>query len=170
MANSKKLDVVSIVIIAVMVVGFILTIVGICTSWISQTASYMGSSNTELVKLSEYFENEATDMDGFGAMYAFSIITIIVTALAAVAYAVSKFVDIKVLKYVVIGVSALAIICAILALILTFTHINAAYSDMIDYAEAMGGKYTVVPTVGCWVLALSGIVGGAAGVYGGLKK
>lgn len=170
MANSKKLDVVSIVIIAVLVVGLILTIVGICTNWISQTLTVAGKSIDEPLKLKDYVENEVTDMDGFGAMYAFSIITIIVTALAAVAYVVSKFVDIKVLKYVVIGVSALAIICAILALILTFTHINAAYSDAIDAAESMGGKYTVVPAVGCWLLAIGGILGGAAGVYGGLKK
>lgn len=168
MANSKKLDVVSIVIIAVMVVGLILTIVGICTNWLGCTTG----GETGFDKLAEMVDDNKTAKDfgmelynGIDAVNAFAIITIIVTALAAIAYAVSKFVDIKVLKYVVIGVSALAIIFAVLALILTFTCTS---TDACKIVKDMGGSFA--PAIGCWLLAIGGILGGAAGVYGGLKK
>ena len=174
MANNKKFNVVSIVLLAVLAVALIMGIVGLCIDWLSVTTEIASVKETEAMKLAEMVKDNK-DAGGdlykaIGAVQAFAIISVIAAALTLISYLVSKFVDLKVLKFVTIACAAVLILCALLALILTFVTGN---SEIFDYAkkaaEAMKGKFTVMPAAGCWLLSIFGIVGGAAGVYGGLE-
>ena len=85
-------------------------------------------------------------------------------ALTAVAYLVNKLVDIKILKLVIIVLGAALAVCALITLILTFVSTT---SEACKAAKDAGAKF--MPAAGAWLLSIFGIVGGAAGVYGGLK-
>ncbi len=159
MAENKKFNVVSIVILAVLGVALIMGIVGLCIDWL--TVSYNSLSDSaklkDLVEAKEIYK-------GIDAAQAFGIIAVISAALTAVSYAVSKFVNVKALKFVTIGLAALLIVSALLTLILTFT---CTTGEEFKAMKEHGYKY--IPAAGCWLLSIFGIVGGAAGVYGGIK-
>jgi hypothetical protein len=169
MAESKKFDVKSIVIIGVIVVALVLTIVGICVNWIS--ATYLGQ--TEAGKLSKWVDANSDykkylntePYSGINAVNAFAILSIVFAALTAIAYVATKFVDNKIVKYVALGVSALLVVFALLALILTFTTISN--SDGFKSITNAGG--TVKTAAGPWLTAVGGVIGGAAGIYGAIK-
>lgn len=167
MADKKKFNVVSIIILAVLGVALIMGIVGLCIDWMTMTMD-VGVKVSESTKLAEMVKD---NKDAGGELYkaieavqAFGIIAVIAAALTAVSYAVSKFVDIKALKYVTIACAAVLIVCALLALILTFVSTT---SEACNLAKDHGAKF--MPAAGCWLLSIFGILGGAAGVYGGLK-
>lgn len=174
MADKKKFNVVSIIILAVLGVALIMGIVGLCIDWWSMSAE----GETEAFKLAEMIKDNKDYKDftgkdmyaGIGAVQAFGIIAVIASALTAVSYVVSKFVDIKALKFVTIGCAAVLILSALLALILTFTCSTSDFlKAMKDEAEKFGASIKYLPAAGCWLLSIFGILGGAAGVYGGLK-
>lgn len=172
--NNKKFNVVSIVILAVLAVALIMGIVGLCIDWWGMSAE----GESEAAKLSQLISENKDFKDFSGkAMYAgveaaqaFGIIAIIAAALTAVSYVVSKFVDVKVLKWVTLGCAVLLIVSALVALICTFCFGTSDYLKAIkDAADAAGSKLTYMPAAGCWLLSIFGIVGGAAGVYGAIK-
>ncbi|MCM1546607.1 MAG: hypothetical protein NC033_06200 [Clostridiales bacterium] len=172
--NNKKFNVVSIIILAVLGVALIMGIVGLCIDWLGSTSEALGKTSKDADTLAIMIkDNNNADgklYSGLGAIQAFAIIAVIAAALTACSYVVSKFVDIKVLKWVTVGCAALLIVSALLALILTFTCTNTdAIKTLKEIAEAAHGKLTFAPAAGCWLLSIFGIVGGAAGVYGGLK-
>ena len=174
MANNKKFNVVSIVILAVLAVALIMGIVGLCIDWFG--ATYKGESemmklselikaNADAKKLADAFHKKAElPYPGAEAAQAFGIIAVIAAALTACSYVVSKFVDIKALKYVTIGLAALLIVSAVIALICTFV---CGSSELCKMAKDNGA--TVAPAAGAWLLSIFGILGGAAGVFGGIK-
>ncbi|MDE7256826.1 MAG: hypothetical protein K2N50_02575 [Clostridia bacterium] len=168
MANNKKFNVVSIVILAVLAVALIMGIVGICIDWMTMSMDVFGAKVSESTKLADMVK-ENKDLGGdlykaIDAVQAFGIITIILAALTAVAYLVNKLVDIKILKLVIIVLGAALAVCALLTLILTFVSTT---SEACKAAKDAGAKF--MPAAGAWLLSIFGIVGGAAGVYGGLK-
>ncbi|MCM1546706.1 MAG: hypothetical protein NC033_06715 [Clostridiales bacterium] len=172
--NNKKFSIVSIVILAVLGVALIMGIVGLCIDWLGM--SYKGDS--EMIKLKELIDankdakafanlmNQKAKVPypGAEAAQAFGIIAVISAALCACSYVVSKFVDIKALKWVTVGCAALLALSALIALICTFVCGTSEYCKKI---KDMGAK--ILPAAGCWLLSIFGIVGGAAGIYGGLK-
>lgn len=172
--NNKKFNVVSIIILAVLGVALVMGIVGLCLDWWSMSAE----GHSEAAKLKDLIDlNKKSKDHGGDAIYAgaeaaqaFGIIAVIAAALTAVSYVVSKFVDIKALKWVTVGCAALLIVGALVALICTFTFgTSEALKAMKEAADKAGSKLTYMPAAGCWLLSIFGIVGGAAGVYGGLK-
>ncbi len=174
MASKKKFNIVSIVVLAVLGVALIMGIVGLCIDWLS--VSFEGES--ELAKLKDLIDanKEAKDLTGILGMeakvpypgieaaQAFGIIAVISAALTAVSFAVSKFVNVKALKFVTVGLAALLIVSALLTLILTFT---CTTSDLCKAMKEEGVKF--IPAAGCWLLSVFGIAGGAAGILGGIK-
>lgn len=160
MANNKKFNVVSIVILAVLAVALIMGIVGICIDWMTCTVEVSNHSSSEGAKLADCVEAE---LKNIGVVNAFAILTIVMAALTAVCYLVGKFVNVKALKWVTLGLAVALIVCALLALVLTFTTASA------ESSEVMGMKSTFAPAAGCWLLSVFGILGGAAGVYGAIK-
>ena len=172
--SNKKFNIVSIVILALLGVALIMGIVGLCLDWWSMSAE----GHSEAAKLKDLIDanKEIKDLGGKAvyagaeAAQAFGIIAIIAAALTAVSYVVSKFVDIKALKWVTVGCAALLIVSALVALICTFIFGTSEYlKAMKEAADKAGSKLTYMPAVGCWLLSIFGVVGGAAGVYGGIK-
>lgn len=172
--NNKKFNVVSIVILAVLAVALIMGIVGLCIDWWGMTAE----GETEAAKLADLIDENKLAKDfggeviykGAEAAQAFAIIAIIAAGLTLVSYLVSKFVDIKVLKWVTVGCAVLLIVSAVVALICTFLFgTSDTLKKMKEVADAAGAKLSYMPAAGCWLLSIFGIVGGAAGVYGAIK-
>lgn len=174
MGKSKKTDVFGIVIFAVLVLSLVMAIVGVCIAWTSSTATVLGKesetvtntladlakSNADAIKLSD------KGLEGFGVMQAFAYITVALAALTAVVFVLSKFAKIKVLKWILIAVSALLVISAIVTVATTYGFCGKySNSDLGVLASAK-----TVPAAGAWLLTIFGIVGGASGVVGSLKK
>ncbi len=163
MANKKsKIDILSIVLFSALVVALALTIVGICIAWTSTTVEIVQTTTTTATlgemldaqkKLVEAgFEADAT----LNTNAAFSIMTVIFTGLTALAFALKLFTKNKIVKFVTLICAALTIVCAIVAL-------STVYS-------LIGDSSSTVPGAGAWLLFIFGIVGGASGIVGALKK
>lgn len=174
MAEKKKFNVVSIVILAVLGVALIMGIVGLCIDWWSMSAE----GETEAAKLKELIDANKELKDaglspwyaGAEAAQAFGIIAVIAAVATAGSYVASKFVNVKALKWVTIGCAVLLIVSALVALICTFCFgTSDALKKMKEEADRFGSKLSYMPAVGCWLLSIFGIVGGAAGVYGAIK-
>lgn len=171
MAKDKKLDLITLILFGVLAVCVIMVIVGVCIDWTSTTAKasdYLGGgSSTETAKLADWAEanSEAKEgIDGYGAMAAFAYITLAMTILTAAAYVVSKFVDVSVLKWVVLGLAALTVVSAIVAIATTYGFCDKYQAD-IGIATA-----TTAPAAGAWLAAIFGMLAGGAGITGALKK
>lgn len=171
MGKSKsKFDVLSLVIIGVMALALIMAIVGVCISWLSVSAkNVMGKTTTEFATLAKMVEaNDKVDKalySSLDAIYAFAILTVILSALDLTLYILSKFLKVKALKFVVAALSALLVVFALLSIILTFTCYN---TDLCKVTINLGGSFA--PAAGAWLLAVFGVLGGAAGIAGALKK
>ena len=169
MAKNKKLDLITLILFGVLAVCVIMVIVGVCIDWTSTTTTLLGKDSVDKSTLANWSEanGKAKDgIDGYGAMAAFAYITLVLVILSAIAYVVSKFVDISVLKWVVVGLAALTVICAIVSIITTYTFCG-------NFTNTEGGQLAsakTAPAAGAWLAAIFGIVGGAAGAVGALKK
>lgn len=172
--NNKKFNVVSIVILAVLAVALIMGIVGLCIDWAniadeSFKLKDMLDTNDLVKKANEILEamgQETADLPfpGIEAAQAFGIIAVIAAGLTAVSYVISKFVNVKALKFVTLGLAVLLIVSAIVTLICAFVSINTE-----DFKAAKDAGEKVALAAGPWLLSIFGIVGGAAGVYGAIK-
>ncbi|MDE7300862.1 MAG: hypothetical protein K2N47_01700 [Clostridia bacterium] len=158
--KSKKIDIISIVIFAVLIVALAMTIVGICIDWTTSEIFNVKGSST----LSELLESQKKLVDmgadpntTFNTNAAFSIMTIIFTGLTTIAFAAKLFVKNKMVKFVTLILAALSIVCAVVA-------ISTIYSYLSDL------KTGISVGAGPWLLFAFGVLGGAAGVVGALKK
>lgn len=173
--SKKKIDVFSIVIFSVLALSIVMAVVGICIAWTATTVKVAdllgGASKTTTSKLSEIAEansklvNAGSDpMEGYGVMSAFAYITLALSVVTTLVFVISKFAKVKVLKWVLIAVAALTVVSAIVAIATTYSFCGKYAADFIV------GDAKTVPAAGAWLLAIFGIVGGAAGVAGALKK
>lgn len=175
MGKNKKVDLVALIVFGVLVLSIVMAIVGVCIAWTSTTVKASdilgGAAKTTTTTLSDLAEansklvkNGGDPIDGFNAMAAFAYITVILTGLTTVSFVVSKFVKVKALKWVTVALSLLLVVSAIVA-------IATAYSFCGNYkADALVASSNTVPAAGAWLLTVFGILGGAAGVVGALKK
>lgn len=158
--KSKKIDIISVVIFAVLLVALAMTIVGICIDWTtSEIFSIKGSST-----LSELLESQKKLVDlgadpnsAFNTNVAFSIMTVIFTGFTAIAFAAKLFVKNKIVKLVTLICAALTIVSAVIA-------ISTVYSYLSDINTGISVG------AGPWLLFVFGVLGGAAGAVGALKK
>lgn len=169
MGKNKKLDLLTLILFGVLAVSVIMVIVGVCINWTAITTTLMGKDSVDAQTLADLAEtnSKAKDgLDGYGAMAAFAYITLVLVILTAIAYVVSKFVDVKVLKWVVLGLAALTVVSAIVAIATTYGFCG-------NYTNTEGGALAsakTAPAAGAWLAAIFGIVGGAGGIVGALKK
>lgn len=103
------------------------------------------------------------------AIVAFGLLTVLLLAVATVACALSQFVNIGFLRFIVMIAGVLALISGIIAVALT--------GSILDLGETLGeiADATVKPVIGAGaaLLAVGGIVGGLSGVvsfFFGKKK
>jgi len=178
MANKKKISVVSLIVAAVLAVAFILTIVGICIVWLkTTTTTTLGNSTSEtttnytlsdlLSSNSDAKANGADGIKGLGANTAFAIMTVVFCGLSLIGYIVNKFLNNNIVKWVVVALSALTVICAIVAFITAFTVAGNLANGGFDLVVKADAKTS--PSAGAWLMFIFGLVGGGAGVFGALK-
>ena len=169
MAKKNKIDLWSLIIFGVLVVSLIMVIVGVCIAWTSTTVTLLSKdsvSTTTLAKWAESNSKVEDGIDGFGAMAAFAYITLALAALTAILFVVSKFVNVKIMKWALLAVSALLVVSAIITIALTYSFGGKLSNS--DLGEFASGK--TAPAAGAWLASIFGIVGGAAGSVGALKK
>ena len=173
MTKSKKIDIIGLVILGVLVISVILTIVGVCIDWTTSTTTVVGQkgvTNTTLAKWAENNSNmiEINDngYEGYGAMAAFAYITLALTILTTLVFVVSKFVDVKVLKWVLVGVAALTVVSAIVMIATTYGFCGNLTNE--KYGSWASAK--TAPAAGPWLLFVFSLLCGGAGVAGALKK
>lgn len=162
--NKKKFNVLSIVVLAALGLAFIMGIVGICIAWLSAKMPGTSAVTDTLKELLD--TNKVVDAyKGLEAIEAFAILAIISSALTAVSFVISKFINIKPLKYVTAGLAALLTLSALLAIILTATCTNTTY-----FQKAKAANASFVPAAGAWLLSIFGIIGGVLGLIGSLDN
>ena len=173
MGKSKKIDLVALIVFGVLIVSIVMVIVGVCIAWTSSTATLLGKDSVTNRTLSEWTELNAElvklndkGYEGFGVMQAFSYITLALTVLTAIVFVVSKFVNVKVLKWVVVAVAVLTVISAIVLIATTYGFCgNLTNTDGGQFASTK-----TVPAVGAWLATIFAVLGGAAGAVGAIKK
>lgn len=167
MATKKKIDVLSIVICAVLLVATVVSIVGVCIAWISSTGSVTGTSYpsetiSDLLEASDALVSAGGNaISGLNANAAFAIMAVIFCGLTLVGYLLSKLFDIKVMKFIVLALAILAIVCAVVTLI-------TAYTVAGDEVYYLGRD--AKPAAGVWLVTIFGVIGGCAGAFAAIKK
>lgn len=166
------------VVLGVLVIALVLGIVGLVIDQWTTTEEFMGktgdvSFSTYVEQANDYMElkgelGDLGDSDEFGSadkmvgMVAFAIITIVLVAIATVAYALKLFLKIGILRWVAILAGILAIVSALITIILTATFSQVDVGDESVNAIKVGA--------GAALLAVGGFLGGAAGASAIVKK
>lgn len=166
------------VVLGVLVIALVLGIVGLVIDQWTTTEEFMGktgdvSFSTYVEMANDYMElkgelGDLGDSDEFGSddkmvgMVAFAIITIVLVAIATVAYALKLFLKIGILRWVAILAGILAIVSALITIILTATFSQVDVGDESVNAIKVGA--------GAALLAVGGFLGGAAGASAIVKK
>lgn len=166
------------VVLGVLVIALVLGIVGLVIDQWTTTEEFMGktgdvSFSTYVEMANDYMElkgelGDLGDSDELGSddkmvgMVAFAIITIVLVAIATVAYALKLFLKIGILRWVAILAGILAIVSALITIILTATFSQIDVGDESVNAIKVGA--------GAALLAVGGFLGGAAGASAIVKK
>lgn len=166
------------VVLGVLVIALVLGIVGLVIDQWTTTEEVMGvkgdvSFSTYVERANDYMElkgelGDLGDSDELGpydkmvGMVAFAIITIVLVAIATVAYALKLFLKIGILRWVAILAGILAIVSALITIILTATFSQVDIGDESVNAIKVGA--------GAALLAVGGFLGGAAGASAIVKK
>ena len=166
------------VVLGVLVIALVLGIVGLVIDQWTTTEEFMGktgdvSFSTYVEQANDYMElkgelGDLGDSDELGlydkmvGMVAFAIITIVLVAIATVAYALKLFLKIGILRWVAILAGILAIVSALITIVLTATFSQVDIGDESVNAIKVGA--------GAALLAVGGFLGGAAGASAIVKK
>lgn len=166
------------VVLGVLVIALVLGIVGLVIDQWTTTEEFMGktgdvSFSTYVEQANDYMElkgelGDLGDSDELGlydkmvGMVAFAIITIVLVAIATVAYALKLFLKIGILRWVAILAGILAIVSALITIILTATFSQVDVGDESVNAIKVGA--------GAALLTVGGFLGGAAGASAIVKK
>ena len=172
MGRSKKIDWVSFVVFGFLVLSIVMAIVGVCIAWTSSSVtSVIGKTESTTSTLGDWAKlhenaSKVSDggLEGFAAMQAFAYITLALTALTTVLFVVSKFINVKFFRFLVMASAALLIISAIVCISLCF---NFCGKYEVDAGVA---ATEVVPAAGAWLLTVFSVLGGGAGIVGAVKK
>lgn len=173
MTKKSKMSLFGIIIAAVLLVTFALTVVGLCIDWTATTIEVAGKSSTTTTTFPKWLEAQATAKDNggegnakFATNAAFAIITAILCGLTLVAYCAKILMKSKIANLLTLALSALLIVCSIVT-------ISTAYAFTGDMGSANFGDFAkggTVPAVGAWLVTIFGCAGGVCGVVGALKR
>ena len=147
----KKLNILGIVLIAVAVVGVVLTIVGIAIPWFATQAKSVIGNSTESYGL--FAENLDGDFP-IAVVQAFAIISLILAVAACALHTVNTLGLVKVKWIYRVICAALVIVCAILTLVFAIVFAN-------QYSGASLGNIASVEFVtsaGSYLLPIGAIV------------
>ena len=156
-SKSKKLNIAVVIAAIIALAGLALTIVGILTDWVS--ANEYGGTFSAISQLRGDISEALGVYEGFDAAYAFAIITIVVAAITFIGAVAELIMKKKLLKLIVAIFAAATIVCAIVALICTYTLCGNAWYKLAEAA----------PAIGAWLLTVGGVLCGLGGAYAALK-
>ena len=155
--KTKKLNTAALIAAAIALVGLVLVIVGLLIDWVSLTISLpLVGDSTITATLADCGGEYAAE--GFDAMNAFAIITVVVAAVSFLASAATLALKNKAVKLAAVIAAAAAIVCAIITIICTYSYCG----DETVFASA-------APAIGAWLLTVGGAIEGLAGAYAALK-
>lgn len=174
--KKKGLDAVGLIVLALIFVCLILTIVGVCINWTASTveSGLVGASKTTFAKLGELLDAQKQAIDKLGAepnadlntMAAFAYLTVIVLGVTTLLYLVTRIFNVKLLRLLVLVAAAAALVCAVIAIITAYTYCNSI--GAVDGGSIV--KASVAPAAGVWLLGVGGVLGGACGIAGAVRK
>jgi len=173
MAKKSKMSLFGIIIAAVLLVTFALTVVGLCIDWTATTVEIAGKSSTTTTTFPKWLEAQATAKDNgaegnkkFETNAAFAIITAILGGLTLISYGAKILTKSKIANLLTLALSALLIVSAVVT-------ISTAYAFTGDMGSASIGDFAkggTVPAAGAWLVTIFGAVGGVCGLLGALRK
>ena len=154
MSKKSALNVKTLVLCAIIIVGLVLTIVGFFGNFLKGSGQVVGFGGSSDVKLSDLDK----DFDGFTVTNIFAWVTFILAIVVTVLFAVAKFLGIKDLNMIVALVGCLTVVAAILVFV--FTIVMASKNSV----EAVGGlasvKYSL--SAGPILMLIGGLLAGGA--------
>ncbi|MDE7165259.1 MAG: hypothetical protein K2O04_07565 [Clostridiales bacterium] len=162
--TKKKLNIISIVFMALILVGLVLVIVGMCTGVVSAE----GESTTLF--------DDGWDMPGMPST-TFTVVAFIVAIIGAVALIVNSALGLlgKDIKILGLAGGAVAVVGAVLVLVAGLV-LAGDLSDIINSLSNLGSsigvevpKVSVSAGVGIWLGFIGGLVAGASGILSALK-
>lgn len=158
MKNAKKW-----IISVIVALGVALSIIGLFVAYVKSTSVLLGQTSTSTITLFENsFFNEYSDLSR--SVMAFAIITVAFASLTLILNVLQYFNIVKDNKIKML-ISALSIICAIVAFVLVCVFANEASGSI---AGLVGAKSA--PAIGAYLLAIGGIVAGLFGFVPVNKK
>lgn len=171
MAKKKKagMTAMSWIMLAVMAVGLVLCVVGICTDWVTTKGEALGgmfsadgSSTLQDLKDASMPEDAS---NYFGLAFTCALVTLIAVAAAFACFLVGGLLKMKLLKTIGMIGGIVAVVAGIMAAIFTYLF-GKEYSGGVD------GLLSATTTLayGAYLLLAGGIVGGIGAVVGGTNK
>ena len=175
MAKKKKkgITTLSLVLVLVMIVGAALAFTGLFLDWtITETGSELiGASADSKMTLQDWADsNEAaakldSEVKYFVVTNLFAWITAAAVAVAAVLFILKLVIRLKLLGTLGGVAGIVAIVCGVLAIVFTVLMGKEYGVDI-----GMIASSTTMPAIGCYLLAVGGVLGGAAAIGGAVKS
>ena len=164
MAKKKTASLIGLILLAVAILGAVLSVVGVFIDWVKYTAETFLGNNAASYTLKKLAESNAElkkvgdGMGMFDAMNAFAYITMILSVISAAAVLLAKFLKIKLLRPVAGLAGVLTIVSTILMIVFVcmFCSKNAGFSlGSIAKGSFGWAAGAVLATIGGFLAGLS---------------
>lgn len=171
--KSKGISTTALVLVLVMVVGAALAFTGLFLDWTTTKveSELVGASSDSASTLQDWADlNEsANKLDGevkyFVVTNMFAWIAAAAVAAAAVLFILKLVIRLKLLGILGGVAGIVGLVCGVLALVFTFM-MGKEYALDIGILAAS----TTTPAIGCYLLAVGGVLGGGAAIGGAIKS
>lgn len=171
--SKKGISTVSLVLVLVMIVGAALAFTGIFLDWTTTKveSNIIGASTQSSSTLQDWADTNETankvdsEVKYFVVTNLFSWIAAAAVAAAAVLFILKLIVRLRLLGIIGGVAGIIGLVCGILAIVFTVLMGNEYVVDIGNIA-----KSTTVPAIGCYLLAVGGVLGGGAAIGGAVKS
>lgn len=175
MAKKKKkgISTVSLVLVLLMIVGAALAFTGLFLDWTTTKveSEFIGASTDSSMTLQDWADtNDAaakidSEVKYFVVTQLFAWVAAAAVAVAAVLFVLKLVIRLKLLG-VIGGVAGIvALVCGILTIVFTCLMGKEYGVDLGALANS-----TTMPAIGCYLLAIGGVLGGGAAIGGAVKS
>lgn len=169
----KGISTLSLVLVLVMIVGTALAFTGLFLDWTTTKAGseLIGVSTDSSMTLQDWADSNdaAAKLDGevkyFVVTNMFAWIAAAAVAAAAVLFVLKLVIRLKLLGTIGGVAGIIALVCGVLAIVFTVLMGKEYGVDVGVLANS-----STMPAVGCYLLAIGGVLGGAAAIGGAVKS
>lgn len=164
--KSKKLNTVALAAVAATLVFLALAVTGMLIDWVSVPnighglGEALGQDAPERIGFTLAECATEWEVEEYNAMNALAIVTVVAAALTFVGAAATMITGNKLVKFAAMALGAVTLVCAIIAIVLTYS-----YCDNTLIALADG-----TPAIGAWLLTIGGALCGLAGAAAAIKS